>query len=96
MSMFDLVSKTTSQVTAIDHVLVDGTNTHGLFDPCPSGLLFGARRRVTSMARQCARIRDVFHVTNCTLNGNGQLHHNDTVWLLSDDTLATHMNQRRM
>jgi hypothetical protein len=69
--MFDLVSKTNSQVTAIDHVVVDGTITHDLFAPCLSGLLFGARRWLTSMARQCARIRDVFQVTNCTLNGNG-------------------------
>jgi hypothetical protein len=26
---------------------------------------------VMSMARQSARLRDVFHVTNCTLDGNG-------------------------
>ncbi|XP_066310043.1 homeobox-leucine zipper protein TF1-like [Miscanthus floridulus] len=74
------------KVTAIDHVLVDGTNTHGLFEPCPSGLLFGARRRVTSMARQCARIRDVFHVTNCTLNVTSR--GRKTIMKLADNLLA--------
>jgi hypothetical protein len=54
----------------IEHVRVEDTDIHDLFKPCVSGLLLGARRLVVSMARQCARIRDVFHVTNISLSGN--------------------------
>ncbi|TVU05325.1 hypothetical protein EJB05_48483, partial [Eragrostis curvula] len=52
------------KVTAIEHVPVEDAGIHDLFKLCLSGLLFGARRWVVSMARQCARIRDVYHVTN--------------------------------
>ncbi|KAK3162164.1 hypothetical protein QOZ80_1BG0086230 [Eleusine coracana subsp. coracana] len=56
------------KVTAIEHIRVVDTGVHDLLKPCLSSLLFGARRWVMSMARQCARIRDVFHVTNSSMN----------------------------
>ncbi|KAJ1285769.1 hypothetical protein BS78_03G302200 [Paspalum vaginatum] len=62
------IRQNSCKVIAIEHVLVDGTGTHGIFQPCLGGLLFGARRWVMSMARQCARLRDVFHATNYSLN----------------------------
>ncbi|KAL6853485.1 hypothetical protein ACP4OV_019514 [Aristida adscensionis] len=55
------------KVTVVEHVLVDDSGVHEFFQPCLPGLLFGARRWVMSMARQCARIRDVFHVTSSSL-----------------------------
>ncbi|TVU34851.1 hypothetical protein EJB05_16705 [Eragrostis curvula] len=57
----------TCKVTAIEHVQLEGPDVHDLFKPCLSGLLFGARRWVTSMARQSARMRDVYHVTNSSM-----------------------------
>nr|DAA34958.1 TPA_exp: homeodomain leucine zipper family IV protein [Zea mays] len=74
------------KVSAIDHVRVDDTSIHDIFHPCLSGVLFGARRWVTSMARQCARIRDVFHVTNCTLNVTSR--GRKTIMKLADNLLA--------
>ncbi|OEL26468.1 Homeobox-leucine zipper protein TF1 [Dichanthelium oligosanthes] len=76
------------KVTAIEHVRVDDSDTHAMFQPCLNGLLFGARRWVTSMARQCARIRDVFHVTNCTLivTSKGR----KTIMKLADNLLANY------
>ncbi|TVU06397.1 hypothetical protein EJB05_49609, partial [Eragrostis curvula] len=53
-----------SMVTAIEHVPVEDAGIHDLFKLCLSGLLFGARRWVVSMAWQCARIRDVYHVNS--------------------------------
>nr|TKW17179.1 hypothetical protein SEVIR_5G349300v2 [Setaria viridis] len=73
------------KVTVIEHVRVDG-GTHNLFQPSLSGLLFGARRWVMSMARQCARLRDVFHVTNCALNVTAR--GRKAVMKLADNLLA--------
>ncbi|KAL6616197.1 hypothetical protein ACP70R_038467 [Stipagrostis hirtigluma subsp. patula] len=76
------------KVIAIEHVRVDDTGVHELFEPCLSGLLFGARRWVMSMARQCARIRDVFHVTNSTLRVSSM--GRKTMMKLADSLLANY------
>ncbi|CAO2166663.1 unnamed protein product [Urochloa humidicola] len=74
------------KVTVIEHVRVDDSGTHELFQTSLNGLLFGARRFVMSMARQCARFRDVCHVTNCTLNVTAK--GRQTVMMLADNLLA--------
>ncbi|PUZ54418.1 hypothetical protein GQ55_5G130400 [Panicum hallii var. hallii] len=76
------------KVTAIEHVRVDGSGTHELFQACLSGLLFGARRWVMSMARQSARLRDVFHVTNCTLDVTSR--GRKAIMKLADNLLANY------
>ncbi|PNT73019.1 hypothetical protein BRADI_2g52160v3 [Brachypodium distachyon] len=50
------------KVTAIEHVRVVDTGLHELYQPCLTGLMFGARRWVESMARQSARMRALFDV----------------------------------
>ncbi|XP_039851791.1 homeobox-leucine zipper protein TF1-like [Panicum virgatum] len=82
------IRQNSCKVTAIEHVRVDGSGTHELFQACLSGLLFGARRWVTSMARQSARLRDVFHVTNCTLDGNPR--GRKAIMKLADSLLANY------
>ncbi|CAO2182660.1 unnamed protein product [Urochloa humidicola] len=74
------------KVTVIEHVRVDDSGTNGLFQPSLNGLLFGARRYVMSMARQCARLRDVCHVTNCTLNVTAK--GRQAIMKLADNLLA--------
>ncbi|TVU05332.1 hypothetical protein EJB05_48490, partial [Eragrostis curvula] len=66
------ITPNSCKVTAIEHVQVD-VGIHDLFKPCLSGLLFEARRWVVSMARQCSRIRDVYHVNSSHMGGNGNL-----------------------
>jgi hypothetical protein len=65
--------KSCRQIIAIEHVLVYDTAVHKLYQPCLDGLMFGARRWVTSIARQCVRLRDTFHVTRSALRGNWNL-----------------------
>ncbi|CAL4973652.1 unnamed protein product [Urochloa decumbens] len=74
------------KVTVIEHVRVDDSGTHEFFQTSLNGLLFGARRYVMSMARQCARLRDVCHVTNCSLNVTAK--GRQTIMKLADNLLA--------
>ncbi|XP_048564824.1 homeobox-leucine zipper protein TF1-like [Triticum urartu] len=59
-----------SQVTVIEHVQVNDTGLHELYRPSLSGLMFGARRWVSSIVRQSARMRDLFVVSKSASNGN--------------------------
>ncbi|KAL6843206.1 hypothetical protein ACP4OV_026919 [Aristida adscensionis] len=56
------------KVTAIEHVRLGDTGIFELIPPCLSGLLFGARRWVMSIARQGARIIDVSCFANNMLH----------------------------
>ncbi|WVZ68545.1 LOW QUALITY PROTEIN: hypothetical protein U9M48_017474 [Paspalum notatum var. saurae] len=82
------IRQNSCKVIAVEHVLVNDAGTHGLFQPCMSGLLFSARRWVLSMARQCARIRNVFHVTNYSMNVTSTGRKN--VMKLADSLLANY------
>ncbi|VAH83317.1 unnamed protein product [Triticum turgidum subsp. durum] len=59
-----------SQVTVVEHVQVNDTGVHELYRPSLSGLMFGARRWVSSIVRQSARMRDLFIVSKSASNGN--------------------------
>uniref|UniRef100_A0ACD5W541 Uncharacterized protein n=1 Tax=Avena sativa TaxID=4498 RepID=A0ACD5W541_AVESA len=84
------LERNSCKVIAIEHVLVDDTGVHELYRPCLSGLMFGARRWVTSIKRQCVRIRDVFLVTGAALrtNSNGR----KTLMKLADGLLVCYSN----
>ncbi|KAM0887815.1 hypothetical protein ACQ4PT_028761 [Festuca glaucescens] len=77
-------------VIAIEHVLVDDTGAHKLYQPYLSGLMFGARRWLTSIARQCVRIRDLFLVTGAALRANSR--GRKTLMKLADDLLVSFSN----
>ncbi|KAF0918955.1 hypothetical protein E2562_027506 [Oryza meyeriana var. granulata] len=81
------IRQNTCKVTAIEHVRVDDTGVHELYQPCLSGLVFGARRWVATMARQSARLRDVY-LTKTTLQVSTKGRKN--LMKLADDLLASY------
>ncbi|XP_047058331.1 homeobox-leucine zipper protein TF1-like [Lolium rigidum] len=78
------------KIIAIEHVLVYDTAVHKLYQPCLDGLMFGARRWVTSIARQCVRLRDTFHVTGSALRANSK--GKKTLMKLADGLLISYSN----
>nr|AEI99592.1 HD-Zip IV transcription factor GL9 [Triticum aestivum] len=79
-----------SQVTVIEHVQVNDAGVHELYRPTLSGLMFGARRWLSSIERQSARMRDLFLLTQSTsaANMNGR----KTLMKIADDLLAGYAN----
>uniref|UniRef100_A0ACD5VNB4 Uncharacterized protein n=1 Tax=Avena sativa TaxID=4498 RepID=A0ACD5VNB4_AVESA len=84
------LERSSCKVITIEHVLVDDTGVHKLYQPCLSGLMFGARRWVTSIARQCGRLRAIFHVTGSALRANSK--GRKTLMKLADDLLVSYSN----
>ncbi|KAK1663427.1 hypothetical protein QYE76_051586 [Lolium multiflorum] len=79
------------KIIVIEHVLVDDTGVQGLYQPCLSGLMFGARRWATSIARQCLRLRDTFHViTRNALRANSK--GRKSLMKLADGMLVSYSN----
>uniref|UniRef100_A0A0D9V6M4 Homeobox domain-containing protein n=1 Tax=Leersia perrieri TaxID=77586 RepID=A0A0D9V6M4_9ORYZ len=76
----------TCKVIAVEHVRVDDSGIHELYQPCLSGLMFGSRRWVVTMARQAARLRDV-HLTKSTLKVSTKGRKN--LMKLADDLLVS-------
>ncbi|XP_006646400.1 homeobox-leucine zipper protein TF1 [Oryza brachyantha] len=75
------------KVAAIEHVRVDDTGIHELYQPCLDGLIFGARRWVATMARQSARLRDVYlSKTALQVSTKGR----KNLMKLADDLLASY------
>ncbi|KAL5228707.1 hypothetical protein ABZP36_016972 [Zizania latifolia] len=81
------IKPNTCKVSVIEHVRVDDTGVHELYQPCLNGLLFGARRWIASMARQSARMRDVY-LTKPTLRVS--LKGRRTLLKLADDLLTSY------
>ncbi|VAI41192.1 unnamed protein product [Triticum turgidum subsp. durum] len=78
----------TCKITAIEHVQVEDMGINELYQPCISGLMFGARRIVTSIARQCARMRELCYVTKRVLSANSK--GRETLMKLADDLLMSY------
>ncbi|KAG8055136.1 hypothetical protein GUJ93_ZPchr0001g32157 [Zizania palustris] len=81
------IKPNTCKISVIEHVRVDDTGVHELYQPCLNGLLFGARRWIASMARQSARMRDVY-LTKPTLRVS--LKGRRTLLKLADDLLTSY------
>ncbi|KAM0918105.1 hypothetical protein ACQ4PT_009068 [Festuca glaucescens] len=84
------LERNSCKIIAIEHVLVYDTGVHELYQPCLGGLMFGARRWVTSIARQCVRLRDTFHVTRSALRANSK--GKKTLMKLADGLLISYNN----
>nr|XP_051200840.1 homeobox-leucine zipper protein TF1-like [Lolium perenne] len=85
------LDRNSCKIIVIEHVLVDDTGVQELYQPCLSGLMFGARRWVTSIARQCLRLRDTFDViTRNALRANSK--GRKSLMKLADGLLVSYNN----